>query len=207
MPSFAPKWRKGSVFACAFRPLDRNDLARILFLAEALDRHTHTKGKHGGIIGRTGLAVLRTLVTRFFNKASGRLDPSIEAIAKAANVARSTAQAALDRLELVGLIERVRRISRVRVAELCPWSGTPKLVDRVRQISNGYLLNVPIQNRKDETDFGRSSRRKSSDTGTRSETTHIYNSRGGQADNSAQNGVSEALERLRQAMKSRQTTA
>jgi hypothetical protein len=199
MPSTSQRWRKGSVFCCTFRPLDRNDLARLLFLAEALDRRTHRPGKHGGIIGRTGLAVLRALVTRFFNKASGRLDPSIEAIAKAANVARSTAQAALDRLELVGLIERVRRIARVRVAEFCPWSGTPKLVDRVRQISNGYLLNVPIPNRKEETDFGRSSRRKSSDTGRRSETTHIYNPREGQADSSTQNGVAEALERLRQA--------
>ena len=75
-------WRKGSVYAADFRPLDRNQRAKILFLAEAMDRRTHKPGQHGGFLGRTGLAVLRALITRFHNVKTGRLDPSYEAIAK-----------------------------------------------------------------------------------------------------------------------------
>ena len=69
-------WRKGSVYAADFRPLDHNQRAKILFLAEAMDRRTHQPGQHGGFLGRSGLAVLRALITRFHNVRTGRLDPS-----------------------------------------------------------------------------------------------------------------------------------
>jgi hypothetical protein len=92
-------WRKGSVYAADFRPLDPNQRAKIRFLAEAMDPRTHQPGQPGGFLGRSGLAVLRTLITRFHNVKTGRLDPSCTAIAKAANVARSTAQDAIARLE------------------------------------------------------------------------------------------------------------
>ena len=39
-------WRKGSVYAADFRPLDRNQRAKILFLAEAMDRRTHKGSPH-----------------------------------------------------------------------------------------------------------------------------------------------------------------
>ena len=206
MPSHAPRWRKGSVFGCAFRPLDRNDLARILFLAEALDRRTHQPGKHGGIIGRSGLAVLRALICRFFNKASGRLDPSIAAIAAAANVAKSTAQEALNRLELVGLIERVRRIARVRSIELCPITERPAERVRVVQITNGYLLNVPIPNRREDGDLSRRPPR-ASNTGKREGTTHIFNSKSLPAVQPLNEGLAAALERLGEAIKGRSVPA
>lgn len=206
MPSHAPKWRKGSVFGCAFRPLDRNDLARILFLAEALDRRTHQPGKHGGIIGRTGLAVLRALICRFFNKATGRLDPSISAIAEAANVARSTAQEAIKRLELVGLLERVRRIARVQFVEMCPLTERPAARVRVVQITNGYRLNVPIPNRREDGDLSRRPP-KPSDTGKREGTTHIFNSKSLPAVQPMHEGLAGALERLGEAIKRRSVTA
>ena len=48
-PSGAPLYRRGSVFGePARRQLDRNLVAKILFLAEALDRRTRGKGMHGG---------------------------------------------------------------------------------------------------------------------------------------------------------------
>ncbi len=49
-PSGAPLYRRGSVFAePARRQLDRNLVAKILWLAEALDRRTRAKGMHGGL--------------------------------------------------------------------------------------------------------------------------------------------------------------
>ncbi len=89
--------------------LDRNARARLLFHAEALDRHTHLRGQHGGCLKRTGLAVLRALLFHFANVVTARCDPSFDTLARAAGVARSTVAVALGRLEAAGLLERVRR--------------------------------------------------------------------------------------------------
>ena len=68
--------------------LDRNERARLLFQAEALDRRTHLPGQHGGCLKRTGLAVLRALLFSFANVVTGRCDPSYDTLARAAGVAR-----------------------------------------------------------------------------------------------------------------------
>ena len=47
--------------------LDRNARARLLFQAEALDRRTRLPGQHGGVLKRSGLQVLRTLLFSFAN--------------------------------------------------------------------------------------------------------------------------------------------
>ncbi len=70
--------------------LDRNARARLLFQAEALDRRTHQPGRHGGMLKRTGLAVLKALLFGFHNIATGRCDPSLDALARMAGCARST---------------------------------------------------------------------------------------------------------------------
>jgi DNA-binding MarR family transcriptional regulator len=92
-----------------FRPMDRNAVARLLFSAEAYDRASHRAGLHGGALKRTGLAVLRALANRFHNRVTGRCDPSLGAIARAAGVARSTAALALARLRAAGFLEWTRR--------------------------------------------------------------------------------------------------
>jgi DNA-binding MarR family transcriptional regulator len=89
--------------------IDRNQRARLVFHAEALDRRTRLKGQHGGFLKRTGLAVLKALLFTFQNVATGRCDPSFDALARAAGVARSTVAVALQRLEAAGLLERIRR--------------------------------------------------------------------------------------------------
>ncbi len=95
--------------------IDRNARARLLFHAEALDRRTRLPGQHGGILKRTGLAVLRALLCHFANVATARCDPSFDTLARAAAVSRSTVAVALGRLEAAGLLERVRRqVGRVR---------------------------------------------------------------------------------------------
>ncbi len=89
--------------------LDRNARARIIFNAEALDRRTRQPGRHGGVLKRTGLAVLKALLFGFHNVATGRCDPGYDALARVAGVARSTVAVALARLEEAGLIGRTRR--------------------------------------------------------------------------------------------------
>lgn len=89
--------------------IDRNARARLMVHAEALDRCTRLPGQHGGVLKRTGLAVLRALLFGFANVATGRCDPSFDTLARAAGVARSTVAVALGRLEAAGLLERVRR--------------------------------------------------------------------------------------------------
>jgi DNA-binding MarR family transcriptional regulator len=89
--------------------IDRNARARLLFLAEALDRRTHQPGQHGGCLKRTGLAVLRALLFTFANLVTGRCDPGYDALSRAAGVSRSTLAKALKRLEDAGLLLRTRR--------------------------------------------------------------------------------------------------
>ena len=89
--------------------INRNERARLLFHVEALDRRTRLKRQHGGVLKRTGLAVLRALLFHFANVVTGRCDPSYETLARAAGVARSTVAVALRRLEAAGLLERIRR--------------------------------------------------------------------------------------------------
>ncbi len=89
--------------------LDRNARARLLFHAEALDRRTRRPGQHGGVLKRTGLAVLRALLFHFANVVTARCDPGYDTLARASGCARSTVAVALRRLEAAGLLERVRR--------------------------------------------------------------------------------------------------
>jgi DNA-binding MarR family transcriptional regulator len=89
--------------------IDRNARARLLFLAEALDRRTHQPGQHGGCLKRTGLAVLRALLFTFANLVTGRCDPGYDALSRAAGMSRSTLAKALKRLEEAGLLVRTRR--------------------------------------------------------------------------------------------------
>ena len=89
--------------------IDRNARARLMVHAEALDRRTHQPGQHGGVLKRTGLAVLKALLFGFANIVTGRCDPSFDTLARAAGVAHSTVAVALRRLEEAGLLARVRR--------------------------------------------------------------------------------------------------
>lgn len=115
------------------RPIDRNDRARILYVAEALDRETRQKGEHGGLLKRTGLMVLKVLLCRFANLQTGRCDPSADAIAKASGVSRSVVFEVLKRLEAAGIIRRYQRLTTYRKAGI--W--------HTEQTSNAYAFNFP----------------------------------------------------------------
>jgi DNA-binding MarR family transcriptional regulator len=151
--------RSSTLDRVKFRPLDRNQRSRVMFLAEKLDAKTHEPGQHGGCLKRSGLQVLRVLIFHFHNVHCGRCDPSLETIAKAAGMAKSTVVAALQRLEDAGIIERIRR------AQWIKQYGRKRLV----QWSNAYLLNVPNQFRSEEGDYAISA--KGSESGNRRPTT------------------------------------
>jgi DNA-binding Lrp family transcriptional regulator len=148
-------------------------------------------------------------VTRFYNKASGRLDPSLAALAKASNLARSTVQEAITRLELAGLVERFRRIYRARVVMRCQLTGRPYGATRVLQDTNGYCLNFPRPYRRDHGDLAACQRPRpvSSDTGSRSGTTNIFIPKTPSLDTITSDALRTSLERLNRAIVAQAATA
>src|SRR3954462_2437267 len=140
-PSGAPLYHRGSQFGPPERrKLDRNLVAKILFLAEALDRRTRGPRQHGGLLKAKGLDVLRALLKRFYCYLTGECFPSYDEIAEAAGCCRATVAAKLRILEQLGIIETIRRkvvasfISRVHRVRF----------DVAVQTSNAYRFNLPI---------------------------------------------------------------
>jgi hypothetical protein len=98
--------------AAVSTPLDRNQRARLIFQAERIELRTKSKGRKSGVLGQTGLAVLRALLLRFQNRSSGLCCPSIETIRAATGCCRQTIVKALRALEAVGLLVVTRRLVR-----------------------------------------------------------------------------------------------
>lgn len=150
-------WRKGSQFDRGDqwrRPLDRNDRARVLMRAEALERRTKAKHKRDGVLGQSALTLLRCLLSHFQNAKTGRLDPSYTQMQKITGFCRETIAKALKALENAGILEIMRRIVRERcrvwVEELKKFS----YYDRVVQTTNAYMVNFPLPDRKAFGDLG-----------------------------------------------------
>lgn len=142
-PSGAKLYHRDSVFGPpGQRRIDRELIARLLFLIEALDRKTRLPGRHGGDLKAKGRDVLRALLLTFYNRRTGECFPSYEAIAASAGCARSTVALALKRLVSVGMIEIVRRKTVARF-EL-PGRRT---FDCAVQDSNSYLFNFAYVHR------------------------------------------------------------
>jgi hypothetical protein len=104
-----PVWSGSTQAPKAWRRMNRKAASRLFHRARLLDRRTKMAGCHGGQLGHAALQVLHTLIFDFFNFASGRLDPSYEAIAAKSNLARSTVAEALKKLARFGLISWQRR--------------------------------------------------------------------------------------------------
>lgn len=85
--------------------------------ARRWEQRTHQKKKHGGILGRAGLAVLYSLLNDFHNFRTGRLDPSIKSLAEKASVSARTAHTALARLRTLGIVAWIRRCRHSRDAD------------------------------------------------------------------------------------------
>jgi hypothetical protein len=104
-----PVWRDSTTDEVKFQPLPKKEAARRWHKARRFDRQTHTAGKHGGAIGRTGLQVLYVLLFDFIDHATGCLEPSYDAIARKAGVCRRAVADALQRLKALGLLHWQRR--------------------------------------------------------------------------------------------------
>jgi hypothetical protein len=131
-----PVWRNSVAGPVRFAPVSRKQAARLWHAARRWDRDTRQPGRHGGIIGRTALAALYALLFDFLNHKTGRLDPSLDAIAAKAGCCRRAVVDALARLRDLGLLAWRRRCEETRDAE-----GR----FRLRQRTNAYGLLPPSQ--------------------------------------------------------------
>jgi hypothetical protein len=115
------KYRRGARFVMdprqIFRPLDRNAIAKILYLADLLERRTKPKGGRNGVLSQVGLVVLRTLLLSFLNRSDGRCDPSYTTLQGKTGFCRGTIAAALARLERAGVLRITRRLTRMRITD------------------------------------------------------------------------------------------
>ena len=119
------------------RPLDRNERARILALAEALERRTRPAGARNGVLGEIGLRVLRALVLRFVRASDGYCAPSYTILQAATGLCRESIARSLQRLEAAGILHITRRL----VREVIDGGGFPMTV--TRQASNLYSVHEP----------------------------------------------------------------
>jgi hypothetical protein len=117
-PSHAPwpVWRDSTTKPVKFPPLKKAKAAQLYRKARAHDRRTHERGsgKHGGALGRTALNVLQTLLFDFQNYTTGRLDPSIDAIALKAGCGATAVKNALKKLKSLGFLTWLRRAKEAR---------------------------------------------------------------------------------------------
>lgn len=104
-----PVWSGSTTQEIRFQPIPKKAATRLFHRARDFDRRTRRKDHHGGAVGHAALQVLHALIFDFLNFASGRLDPSYDEIARAANVCRRTVATALKRLKELGILNWVRR--------------------------------------------------------------------------------------------------
>ena len=124
-----PVWRGSVAGPVQFVPMTRKAAAALWHKARQWDRETHQPGRHGGVIGRTALDVFYALALDFQNFRTGRLDPSLDAIARKAGCCRRAVVAALARLRDLGLLAWQRRCEEDRDAEggsACGSGPTPR---------------------------------------------------------------------------------
>jgi len=127
--------RPGSVIAEApLVTLDRNERIRLIGRFRALSRRSWVAkdtGKHRGVITRTAESVFGALL--YLVEKYGRVFPSLEGLAHLAMCCKQSVVTALDDLERLGFVTRLRRIRRI----MTPLGFT------TRQITNAYRVHEP----------------------------------------------------------------
>lgn len=118
-------------------PLNRDQRGRLIRQAEQLELKSKPKGRRSGLLGQTGLQVLRVLVFRFANKAHGLCIPSYAKIQEATGLCKQSIAKALRALEAAGILKVVRRLVR-RLVERADGSSYIGTV----QASNAYAFKL-----------------------------------------------------------------
>src|SRR4051812_213235 len=131
-----PVWRGSVTAPVRFAAMTRKTAAKLWHQARKWDRETRQPGRHGGVIGRTALAVFYVLAFDFQNFTTGRLDASLDMIAAKAGCCRRAVVNALAKLRDLGLLNWVHRCEEDRDAD-----GR----FRLRQRTNAYGLLPPSQ--------------------------------------------------------------
>ncbi len=131
-----PVWSGSARKPVRFSPMAKRQAVRLYHEARRFERQTRSYGRQDGALGRNGLAVLHALLFDFLNFRSGRLDPSIAAIAKAAAISISSAKRGLVRLKAAGVVSWLRRCAEVIAAD-----GRFQL----RQETNAYSVRPASQ--------------------------------------------------------------
>jgi hypothetical protein len=104
-----PVWRDSTRKDVRFQPLPKRQAVKLYHHARRLERQTRARNRQDGAIGRNGLLALHALLFDFMHYASGRLDPSIKAIARAANISESSVKRGLVKLKAAGVVTWLRR--------------------------------------------------------------------------------------------------
>lgn len=144
--SQAPRWRSNArhwpadAMLC---PIDRNQKARLLHAAQALEARTRQPGRQNGAVSRIGMLVLRTLLLTFLG-GKGACYPSFSAIMAATGLCRQSVNNALGRLERCGLIRILRRLETRRVRRECHITGRLQEFVTTVQTSNAYAFDRPV---------------------------------------------------------------
>jgi hypothetical protein len=122
------------------RPIDRNERAKIVFMAEQLERRTKPAGGRNGVLGYVGLDVLRALLLRFHRGRDGMCCPSYTVLQAATGLCRQSIANGLKRLEACGILKITRRLVRETIDG---GGGFPIAV--CRQGSNLYAVFAPSE--------------------------------------------------------------
>jgi hypothetical protein len=130
-----PVWRDSTRKEVRFQPLPKRQAVKLYHHARRLERQTRVRNRQDGAIGRNGLLALHALLFDFMHYASGRLDPSIKAIARAANISERSAARGLAKLKAAGVVTWLRRCAE-------DWVDGRFVL---RQQSNAYGLKPPTQ--------------------------------------------------------------
>jgi len=104
-------------------PLDRNERARLMFLAQRLERRTKERGRKNGALGNVGIEVLRALLFHFANRATGLCFPGYLTLQAMTGRCRGAAAAARRRLESSGIVKVTRRLKWIWLDRLSPITG------------------------------------------------------------------------------------
>jgi hypothetical protein len=109
-----PVWSDSTTKAIEFQPMPKKVAVKLWHRARDFDRQSRQKDRHGGAVGHAAMQVLHAMIFDFLNYASGHLDPSYAALARAANVCVRTVATALQRLKSLGILNWVRRCAESR---------------------------------------------------------------------------------------------
>jgi len=109
-----PVWRDSTTDKVNFTPLPKKQAVKLFHKARHFEKQTRRPGRQDGALGRNGILALHALIFDFLHYISGRLDPSIAAIAKAANISERSAKRGLASLKRCGVINWLRRAAETR---------------------------------------------------------------------------------------------